>query len=213
VSGVTLGFGGEVAEFYHRYRRGYPAAVIDVLVDAFGLTARDVVVDLGCGTGQLTLPLARRVRAVVGVDPEPDMLRRARHAARDVNVANVSWMLGGDTDMPGLGRVVGERSIAAVTIGQAAHWMRHDELFRSVTPLLRACGGVAVVTNGIPLWLQETAWSRALRDFLQRWLGTRLTSACGTDEQRPAAVPRELGPGRIRGAPRSGGLRGGTRPR
>jgi 2-polyprenyl-3-methyl-5-hydroxy-6-metoxy-1,4-benzoquinol methylase len=65
---VELGFSGEVADLYHRYRHGYPAAVIGELAGAFGLDDRDVVVDVGCGTGQLTLPMARRVRAVVGVD-------------------------------------------------------------------------------------------------------------------------------------------------
>jgi hypothetical protein len=37
---------------------------------------------------------------VVGVDPEPDMLRRARQAAKDLGVPGVSWMLGADTDIP-----------------------------------------------------------------------------------------------------------------
>jgi len=134
---MALGFGGEVAEFYHTYRHGYPAAVIDVLADAFRLDSRDLVVDLGCGTGQLALPLARRVRAVIGMDPEPDMLRRARQAARDADVSNVSWMLGADADLPALQGVLGERSVATVTIGQALHWMRHDELFRSARQLLR----------------------------------------------------------------------------
>ncbi|HEX4398474.1 MAG TPA: class I SAM-dependent methyltransferase, partial [Trebonia sp.] len=84
---MDLGFGGEVADFYHRYRHGYPSAVIDMLAEALGLDAQDVVVDVGCGTGQLTVPIARRVRAVIGMDPEPDMLRRARRAARDAQVS------------------------------------------------------------------------------------------------------------------------------
>src|SRR5580658_1693830 len=100
--GVDLGFRGEVADFYHRYRHGYPDAVLDALTGAFGLTGQDVVVDLGCGTGQLTLPLAARVRAVVGIDPEPDMLRRARQAAGERDVQNVTWMIGADTDVPAL---------------------------------------------------------------------------------------------------------------
>ena len=61
--------------------------------------------------------------------------------------------------------------------------MNHQDLFQDVVPLLRPEGGVAVVTNETPLWLQETDWSRVLRDFLQHWLGTTLTHACGTDEQ------------------------------
>lgn len=179
---MDLGFGGEVADLYHRYRHGYPAAVIDVLADAFKLNAQDLVVDLGCGTGQLALPIAGRVRAVVGMDPEPDMLRRADEAAREAGVSNVSWMLGSDSDLPRLRQLIGDRSIAAVTIGQALHWMKHEELFRDVSPLIRAGGGVAVVTNGTPLWLQDSAWSQGLREFLERWLDSKLTFRCGTDE-------------------------------
>jgi SAM-dependent methyltransferase len=179
---VDPGFRGEIADLYHKYRRGYPPAVIDELVRAFGLTRRDIVVDVGCGTGQLALPLARRVRAVAGVDPEPDMLLRARRAAADRGVANVSWIAGADTDIPALGRLLGHRSVAAVTIGQALHWMNRDQLFPALVPLARPDGGVAVVTNGTPLWLQESGWSRALRSWLEQWLDTKLTATCGTDE-------------------------------
>ncbi|HEY6478934.1 MAG TPA: class I SAM-dependent methyltransferase [Streptosporangiaceae bacterium] len=180
---MALGFGGEVAEFYHAYRHGYPAAVIDALTGAFGLDAEDLVVDLGCGTGQLALPLAPRVRAIIGMDPEPDMLRRARQAARDASVSNVNWMLGADADLPALRGLLGDRSAAMVSIGQALHWMSHEELFRSARPLVRPGGGIAVVTNGTPLWLQDSAWSRGLRGFLERWLGNEVTFRCGTDEE------------------------------
>ena len=183
VPGVDSGFKGEVADLYHRYRHGYPGTVLDALVGAFGLTGQDVVVDLGCGTGQLTLPMAARVRAVVGVDPEPDMLQRARRAASQSDARNVTWMIGADTDIPRLQALLGSNSVAAVTIGQALHWMNHADLFRAIIPLVRPGGGVAVVTNGTPLWLQDSDWSRALRDYLEHWLGTKLTSACGTDEQ------------------------------
>jgi trans-aconitate methyltransferase len=180
---VKRDFGGEAAGYYHQCRHGYPSAVIDALVAAFKLTGQDVIVDLGCGTGQLTLPMARHVRAVIGADVEPDMLEHARQAALDADARNVMWMLGGDTDIPALRRLLGDRSAGAVTIAQALHWMNHQDLFRAVVPLLRAGGGIAVVTNGTPLWLQETDWSLALREFLEHWLGTTLTSACGTGEQ------------------------------
>lgn len=179
---MDLGFGGEVADFYHQYRRGYPTAVTDTLVGTFGLTCDDIVIDLGCGTGQLALPIAGRVRAVAGVDPEPDMLACARRAAAEQHVTNVTWLLGADTDLPALAALLGGQRAGAVTIGQALHWMNYRELFAALGPLLRPGGGVAVITNGTPLWLQDSPWSQALRGFLEQWLGTTPTSACGTDE-------------------------------
>ncbi|TCC15305.1 class I SAM-dependent methyltransferase [Kribbella sindirgiensis] len=176
---TALGFGGEVAELYQRYRRGYPDETIDALTQAFRLGADDVVLDVGCGTGQLTLPLARSLRAVIGLDPEADMLVQARAVVGDQR--NVMWALGSDRDVPAIAQLVGP--LAAVTVAQALHWMDHDDLFRTVRPLLRAGGGIAVVTNGVPLWLQDTTWSSALREFLQQWLGTSLAAACGTDER------------------------------
>jgi trans-aconitate methyltransferase len=179
---VELGFGGDVAELYHRYRRGYPPAVIDAVAGGFGLTGDDLVIDLGCGTGQLTLPLAARVRAAAGVDPEPDMLARARQAAAGQGITNVTWLLGSDTDLPAVAALLGGQRAGAVTIGQALHWMRWRELFPALVPQLRPGGGVAVITNGTPLWLHDSAWSQALRRFLEQWLGTTLASACGTDQ-------------------------------
>ena len=134
------GFRGEVADFYHEYRRGYPSAVIAAVADAFKLTGDDVVVDLGCGTGQLTLPIAGRVRAIVGVDPEPDMLARARQAAREQGIVNVSWMIGTDTDIPAIRLLLGSQRAGAVTIAQALHWMNHDGPFQAAIPLLRPAG-------------------------------------------------------------------------
>lgn len=91
-------------------------------------------------------------------------------------------MLGSDADVPTLRTLLGEGSVGAVCIGQALHWMDHETLFPALRPLVRAGGGVAVVTNGLPLWLQDSPWSRALRSFLQEWLGALLVRSCGTDE-------------------------------
>ncbi|MGC4765094.1 class I SAM-dependent methyltransferase [Micromonospora sp. DT46] len=179
---MRASFSGEVATYYAKHRRGYPPEVLDALVGTFGLSAEDAVVDLGCGTGQLSLPLAARVGTVIGVDPEPDMLVLARQAALDAATVNAMWMLGTDNDLPALGRLLGGRTIGALTAAVAIHFMDRDALFRAARPLLRPGGGVAVVTNGAPLWLQDADWSRALRDCLERLLGHPVTAACQTDD-------------------------------
>ncbi len=176
------GFSGEVAQYYSRFRRGYPPRVIDALVDAFGLDHADVVIDLGCGTGQLTVPLASRVRSAVGVDPEPDMLNLAAAAARAESVGNVSWVRGFDSDLPTIADHLGRGTIGAITVATAIHWMSHDQLFTAARSIVRPGGGVAVVTNGLPLWLQDTDWSRRLRMVLEEWTGRDVHSSCGTDD-------------------------------
>jgi len=180
---VLRGFTGEVAEYYARFRRGYPPPVLDALVEAFGLGLTDVAIDLGCGTGQLTLPLAERVRAVIGVDPEPDMLRLAAAAAQDRGTRTASWMLGFDSDLPALARLLGPGTVAAITVATAIHWMDPAALFAAARPMLRRGGGIAVVTNGVPLWLQDSDWSRSLRAALEEWAGRDVGWACGTDEE------------------------------
>jgi SAM-dependent methyltransferase len=193
---MAVGFSGEVAEYYAKYRRGYPPPVIEALRAAFALDADDIVLDLGCGTGQLALPLASRVRSVIGMDPEPDMLRLAGEMAAGQGVRNVTWVLGADSDIPAVEALVGRGSLAMTVIGQALHWMRHEELFRTLAPLFRAGGGVAVVANGTPLWLQDCAWSHALRACLEDHFGTRLEATCGTgaqDRRRYAEALRDAG--------------------
>jgi SAM-dependent methyltransferase len=51
------------------------------------------VVDLGCGTGTLTLPLARRGYAMTGIDLSNDMLSIARQKEQDqVGTSNIQWL-------------------------------------------------------------------------------------------------------------------------
>lgn len=172
-------FSGQVAAYYARHRRGYPAEVVDAIVDALRLRPGDAVLDLGCGTGQLTLALAARVAAVIGMDPEPDMLDHARETARERGVDNVTWVRGADRD---LGLVPRNPGLAAMTVAVAIHWMDRDVLFPAARRVLRPGGGIAVVTNGAPLWLQDAAWSRDLRAVLEAWTGRSHSGTCQTDD-------------------------------
>ncbi len=138
------------------------------------------MLDVGCGTGLLTLPLAAHARAIIGMDPEPDMLSRARQAAAQQAVANVVWILGADTDLERWRQVLGDHALAAVTIADAIHWLDESELFTALRPALRPGGAIAIVTNGTALWRQDSEWSRALRASLEQWFGAALDAGAVT---------------------------------
>lgn len=175
-------FAGSTAEHYRRYRRDVPEVVLAQLCEALGLTRDDRVLDLGCGTGQVAVPISARVGAVIAVDPEPDMLAQLDARIKDEGLENVTTVRGADRDLPSLLAGPGANPIAAVTIATALHWMDAEQVFATSRDRLRAGGGVAVITQGLPIWLQDSDWARELRSYLGDWVGP-LTSSCGTDPQ------------------------------
>jgi len=98
------------AEWYVRYRAGYPRQLIERLAVAAGLDGTGRLLDLGTGTGQLAVPLAPYVERVVAVDPEPEMLAQLPDAveARQGRAEDVDETWG---------------TFRLATIGRAFHWM------------------------------------------------------------------------------------------
>jgi molybdenum cofactor cytidylyltransferase len=54
----------------------------------------DTVLDIGCGAGRFALPLARRVRRVIGVDPSAAMLAGLREGMTEHGIANIQVVEG-----------------------------------------------------------------------------------------------------------------------
>jgi SAM-dependent methyltransferase len=167
-------FAGDVADNYAKYRRGYRPDLIGHLSASFALGPRSRVLDLGCGTGQLAVPLAAEAGAVIGMDPSADMLTLASRAA-----AIVTWVLGCDEQVPGLESLLGKESLDLVTIGQALHWMDSVPLFGALARL-RPGGGIAVIANGTPVWVQETTWAAALVAVARKWFDGLSFPTCGS---------------------------------
>jgi trans-aconitate methyltransferase len=189
---VSGSFSGTTAAYYAKYRRGYPDQIVDAVVDRLHLGSDDVVVDLGCGTGLLTAPLARRVRVVIGIDPEPDMLAEARRGLDPALTSRVVWVVGSEADLPAVASLSADGGWAAVVGGQALHFMDHPTLFRRARQRVRPGGGLAIISNGTPLWQQDSEWSRSLNSALQDWFQTPLRSTCGTAEADRARYRRAL---------------------
>ena len=75
---------------------------LEALLGPLGLAVRpdDVVLDLGCGDGRLTLPLARRAAHVIALEPSRETLRRAQEGAEGLE--NVTWLLGDGESLTGV---------------------------------------------------------------------------------------------------------------
>ena len=73
---------------YDRVRPDYPRELFDDLIATAGLAAGDHLLEVGCGTGKATMPLARRGFRITGLEPGPDLAAVARRnlAGLDVDV-------------------------------------------------------------------------------------------------------------------------------
>ncbi len=64
-------------------------AMVSLAIDLLGVDKTDRVIDLFCGIGNFTLPLARRAAKVVGVEGDSRLVRRATHNASLNKIDNV----------------------------------------------------------------------------------------------------------------------------
>jgi SAM-dependent methyltransferase len=160
------------AAYYARYRPGYPAALVDRLADEYALGTGARVADLGCGTGQLSLPLAARGAHVDGIDPSAEMLRAAAAATPPALAARVRWLAGVAEDLPALVAA----PLALVTAAAAFHWMDRDRVLAHCDRLVAPDGGVAIVMHGpahidIDGATAAAPWAGAVQEVVRAFLG------------------------------------------
>jgi ubiquinone/menaquinone biosynthesis C-methylase UbiE len=155
------------AGYYSRYRPPYPAGLVTVLRDAFGLDGKGRLLDLGCGPGSVGIPIAHMFERVVAMDPEPDMLEEGGAVASRSGVQNIEWVRGSSEDLsPTLG------TFRLVTMGESFHWMDQRRTLEALYDLVDADGGVAVLGRGVPLPLPPmTAWRAAVCRVVRQYIG------------------------------------------
>jgi SAM-dependent methyltransferase len=168
------------AAFYDTYRVAYDEDVIAWAARAVGVDSTSRVLDLGCGPGSLTVPLARLAGEVVGLDPEPAMLAAAAERARRDGVS-VRLVEGSSNDLavvPGPFRLV--------TMGRSFHWMDRPATLEALDRLVEPGGGVALFGDTSP---RSPDWWEAARVIGERFAPDGVTARVWRRD--PAWAPHE----------------------
>ena len=134
-------FGGSAA-FYLRGRLPYAPGLPQRLAAILPLDGRGRLIDVGCGPGVLTLPLAPYVDEVVGVDPDAPMLAEAERRAAAAGIANARWLCAKAEDLP-----ADLAPVRVATFGQSFHWMDQDRVAAIVLDLLQPGGALVHVSD------------------------------------------------------------------
>ena len=123
------------ASYYSVGRVAYPSELADRIAAELVLDGTGRLLDVGCGPGSLTLLLAGRVAAAIGVDADAEMLAEAERLARAAGVSNVSWRQLYAEDLPAdLG------TFRLITFAQSFHWMDRPQVARTAYGMLTADG-------------------------------------------------------------------------
>lgn len=129
----------EVAEDYDRHRPSYPDVLVDRACESAGLGPGSRVLEIGCGTGQLTRSLLARGLRVTAVEPGRQLLARAREQLEglgDVRFVNAGLE---DASLPAA-------RYAAAFSASAIHWVDPDVSWRRVADALDDGGSLALLS-------------------------------------------------------------------
>jgi SAM-dependent methyltransferase len=174
--GLRIGF-DRAAEDYQRTRPVCPPRLFDDLIDLAGLQAGDRVIEIGCGTGQATVPLVERGLAVTAVELGAELAAIARRrltgfpAAEVVTCSFEDW------------RSEGAPFDAAVAVN-SLHWIDPQLRYSKPYELVRS-GGVMAVAGC--LWARPAEAERFWTDVQEDYRAVGF-------EGRPPPPPGKLGP-------------------
>lgn len=130
------------AAYYDRYRFPYPEDFFTKLQIEMAITHEDRLMDLGCGTGQLTFPFSPIVKEVIGIDPDEEMIEVARSKLIGFRLNNVRFQLGSSWDIP-----LDDTIYDAAIMGESFHWMDRKDVLNRLAGMLPARGNVAVISR------------------------------------------------------------------
>jgi len=131
------------AEDYDLARPRYPGSLLQRLLPLGPPhPGGSLMIDVGCGTGQIAVPMAKHFDRVLGIDRSIKQLRVAE-AGRP---QNVEYHAGSAYDLP-----AATGTVDLVTIGQALHWLAMPRFFGEVKRVLKPEGGkLAVLGYAVP---------------------------------------------------------------
>ena len=141
---------------YKAYRPHYPDILAYYLKGLVQHPAH--VLDVGCGSGQLTHLLAGRFATVTGIDPSAEQIANADDDER------ITYLASGAEDI-----ALPDDSVDLICVAQAAHWFDLPRFYNEVRRIGKADAVLALISYGI-LTLDDALNAR-FQDFYRDEIG------------------------------------------
>lgn len=132
----------EVPDLYDRVRPGYPPEAIADLVAITDLPDRARILEVGCGTGQATVPLAELGHDITAVEPGAGLARLTRARVASFPDVDIEISTFEDWDPRG-------RRFDLLVAAASWHWVDPSIGWRRAHDILRPGGWMAILGNAV----------------------------------------------------------------
>jgi len=162
---------GEMVNGYDSQMAESPLAQADVAFCESAFTRPGRLVDLGCGTGRLAIPFAKRGFDCVGVDLSEEMLSRAKANATTAGV-NVEWTKANLVDLAELPTESFDYAACLFsTLGMVRGDGNRRAVLANVARLLKPGGLLVLHIHN--RWFSGLGRARVAREFLRSLIGKK----------------------------------------
>ena len=141
------------ATSYAVARPSYPVTLYQKVL-AYHRGPKNLCIDLGCGHGVVSYALSTHFTHIIGTDPSPGMIAKARASAPQSQYPNIEYRVAGAERLP----FVSDSSVDLVVAGQSAHWFDYRQVWPELKRILRQGGTMAFWGYKDPVFV---GWPRA----------------------------------------------------
>jgi SAM-dependent methyltransferase len=152
----------EVAALYDAARPLYPHAVLDDLVALTGAQPGDQVLEIGCGTGQITVPLAERGLRITALEPGAHLAAIARTKLAAYPGAVVVPLRFEDYELP-------QEPFDLVVSAMAFHWVDPGLRVTKAASALKPGGYLAIIHTHWGVGTHRDAFGVRSQPCYERW--------------------------------------------
>ncbi|RYL99234.1 class I SAM-dependent methyltransferase [Sporolactobacillus sp. THM7-7] len=171
------------AYYYLKYRGQYSKRLIEILAKTCRLNGKGRLLDLGCGTGKLTFPLAGYFEEAVGIDISSDMLQSAKSQSELLEVKKLKWE---QRSSENIGPDMGDFRL--ITAGDAFHWMDREKVLQLCYKRLVPGGAIALVGQEHIFGERALPWQKAVQEVIDKWFDRAAFDEEMQDVRHEAAI-------------------------
>jgi len=164
------------ADYYSLFRVPYPQILIDNLIEQVKPPQNGILLDIACGPGRLTFPLASYFNKVIAIDIDPGMIAVGKDEAKNNGFNNIEWITGRAEELE-----IEMNSVDLMTMGDAFHRLDQSLILDLANKWLKP-GGHAAIVGMYAIWRGNKDWHKLVSEIINKW--TPLPPVLNTSEFR-----------------------------